>query len=93
MSTVRSRVGVSALCGRLFALGGYNGTERLSTVEAYDPQMTKWTTVSPMSRKRSAVGACALGNHVYVCGGYDGYTSLHTVGKNKYTINNTALRF
>ncbi|XP_077290928.1 kelch like family member 18 [Arctopsyche grandis] len=79
MSTVRSRVGVAALRGRLYALGGYNGSERLATVEAYDLQSTKWSMVASMSRKRSAVGACSLGNHVYVYGGYDGYTSLHTV--------------
>jgi kelch-like protein 18 len=33
MSMLRSRVGVAVLNGKLFAFGGFNGTERLSTVE------------------------------------------------------------
>ncbi len=33
MSMLRSRVGVAVMQNRLFAIGGYNGQERLNTVE------------------------------------------------------------
>ena len=36
MSMLRSRVGVAVMKSRLYAIGGYNGTERLNTVEEFD---------------------------------------------------------
>ena len=33
---LRSRVGVAVMKSRLYAIGGYNGTERLNTVEEFD---------------------------------------------------------
>jgi kelch-like protein 18 len=52
MSMLRSRVGVSVMRGKLYAIGGYNGTERLSTVEVFDPQHRSWNKVAPMHFKR-----------------------------------------
>lgn len=75
----RSRVGVAVLNGKLYAFGGFNGTERLSTVEVYDPRKNKWSQGCAMLCKRSAVGVAALDDCIYVCGGYDGVTSLNTV--------------
>lgn len=75
----RSRVGVAVTNGRLYAFGGFNGQERLSTVEVYDPKSRAWTQGRAMKCKRSAVGVAALGDVVYICGGYDGLTSLNTV--------------
>ncbi|XP_031817440.1 kelch-like protein 17 [Sarcophilus harrisii] len=37
MSTRRARVGVAAIGNRLYAVGGYDGTSDLATVESYDP--------------------------------------------------------
>jgi len=72
-------VGVAVLNGKLYAFGGFNGTERLSTVEVYDPRKNKWSQGCAMLCKRSAVGVAALDDCIYVCGGYDGVTSLNTV--------------
>lgn len=52
MSILRSRVGVAVLNNKLYAFGGYNGIERLSSVEVFDPAMKSWNIVSPMHRKR-----------------------------------------
>ncbi|XP_065224534.1 kelch-like protein 18 [Planococcus citri] len=79
MSMLRSRVGVAVMHNKLFAVGGYNGSERLSTSEVFDPVKRVWSRVSPMHFNRSAVGAAALNGRLYVCGGYDGITSLNTV--------------
>lgn len=79
MSMLRSRVGVAVMNNKLFAVGGYNGSERLSTAEVFNPIERVWSRVSPMHYNRSAVGAAALNGRLYVCGGYDGISSLSTV--------------
>lgn len=52
MSMLRSRLGVAVLKGKLYAFGGYNGKDRLASVEVYDALQKTWTTVSPMQCKR-----------------------------------------
>lgn len=56
ISPNRSRVGVATLNGKLYAFGGFNGSERLSTVEVYDPKTKAWYQGKAMLCKRSAVG-------------------------------------
>lgn len=52
MSMLRSRVGVAVMRNKLYAIGGYNGSERLSTVEVFDPENKSWNKVAPMNCKR-----------------------------------------
>lgn len=51
MTYQRSSVGVGALDGKLYAVGGYDGTVRrcLSSVECYDPVSDSWSLVSEMT--------------------------------------------
>ncbi|XP_061411634.1 kelch-like protein 18 isoform X1 [Lethenteron reissneri] len=79
MGSPRSRVGVAVLGGRLYAVGGSDGQERLSSVEVYDPDTNTWTKVASMNSKRSAMGVAVLDGQIYVCGGYDGVSSLSSV--------------
>ncbi|CAG9773319.1 unnamed protein product [Ceutorhynchus assimilis] len=74
MSMMRSRLGVAVIKHNLYAFGGYNGKDRLSSVEVYDAIQKKWSVCI-----FSALGATALGDIIYVCGGYDGVTSLNSV--------------
>ena len=46
MTTKRSRVGVAVVDDVLYAIGGYDGRERLDTVEAFYPEKKAWETVS-----------------------------------------------
>ncbi|TNN10029.1 Kelch-like protein isoform 1 [Schistosoma japonicum] len=78
MISRRSRIGVVALNGLLYAIGGFDGTSRLRTTEVYNPKVGKWMTVAPMICRRSAAGAAAYDGCLYVCGGFDGQTSLRT---------------
>ena len=55
MSMLRSRVGVAVMQNRLYAIGGYNGQERLNTVEVFDAVTKRWSKVAAMNCKRSAV--------------------------------------
>ena len=52
MTTPRSRVGVTVLAGRLYAIGGYDGQARLNTVEVYDPLSNEWWDIAPMNSRR-----------------------------------------
>lgn len=55
MKTSRSRVGVAVVNGLLYAIGGYDGQSRLSTVEVYNPETDGWTRVSSMNSQRRLV--------------------------------------
>ncbi len=52
MSMLRSRVGVAVMSNRLYAIGGYNGLDRLNTVEVFDSEEKKWSRVASMNCKR-----------------------------------------
>lgn len=52
MSMMRSRLGVAVLKSKLYAFGGYNGKDRLSSVEVYDAIRKEWSMVTPMICKR-----------------------------------------
>ncbi len=57
---------VAVLQGKLYAIGGYNGLERLATVEVFEPDCKKWKRVASISRPRSALGSAVLNNKLYV---------------------------
>lgn len=57
MTTARSRVGVAVVNGLLYAIGGYDGQLRLSTVEVYNPETDTWTRVGSMNSKRRYSGS------------------------------------
>lgn len=52
MSMMRSRLGVAVLKSKLYAFGGYNGKDRLSSVEVYDAIRKEWSMITPMLCKR-----------------------------------------
>lgn len=52
MTMDRSRVGVAVHQNKLYAFGGYNGVERLATVEVYHPALKIWKIIAPMHHKR-----------------------------------------
>ena len=56
MSTARGGVGVAALGGCLFAVGGHNGKNYLNTVECYCPASDAWVEISPMKTSRAGAG-------------------------------------
>lgn len=46
MSVPRDAIGVCVLGDRLMAVGGYDGQQYLTLVEAYDPHLNEWEPVS-----------------------------------------------
>ena len=56
MSRPRGGVGVAALGGRIYAVGGHDGRAYLDSVEAYDPFNDTWQTVTSISTCRAGAG-------------------------------------
>ncbi|KAL3085011.1 hypothetical protein niasHS_010080 [Heterodera schachtii] len=79
MLSQRTRIGVAVFDRKIYAVGGYNGTERLKKTEVFDTRTNQWETLSPMLNRRSAMCAVTLGENIFVCGGYDGNHALDSV--------------
>jgi len=56
MSSMRSTAGVAVLGGRLYAVGGRDGSVCHRSIECYDPHTNKWSLLAPMNRRRGGVG-------------------------------------
>lgn len=67
-------LGVVYMSGCVYAVGGFNGSLRVRTVDCYDPVMDRWTSVSSMQDRRSTLGAAVLNGLLYAVGGFDGST-------------------
>lgn len=78
LPTRRCRAGVACLNGLIYAVGGFNGSLRVRTVDCYDPQVNKWTNCPAMEHRRSTLGVGVLNNLIYAVGGFDGTSGLQT---------------
>jgi hypothetical protein len=65
MLTRRIGVGCAALNRLLFAVGGFDGANRLSSVECYNPERDEWKMVASMNTMRSGAGSDA--NKIIFC--------------------------
>jgi len=57
MHQARLGVGVAVVNRLLYAIGGYDGHNRLATAECYHPENDAWNLIKPMSTTRSGAGA------------------------------------
>jgi len=81
MPTARSSFGVAVVDGKIYAIGGYNGTA-LNTNEMYDPETDTWTRKTSMPTARSNFGIAVFQNKIHVMGGYvrySGFLDVHEV--------------
>jgi hypothetical protein len=67
--TLKVRVNAAA---RMVALGGNDGSSRLSSCEVYDPASNSWRAIAPMGSKRQNLAAAVVGGLLYALGGSDG---------------------
>nr|UZH44864.1 kelch-like protein [Carassius gibelio]WEX30254.1 Kelch-like protein 3-A [Carassius gibelio] len=72
-------VGVVFMAGKVYAVGGFNGSLRVRTVDVYDGLKDQWSSVPSMQERRSTLGAAVLGDLLYAVGGFDGSTGLSSV--------------
>ncbi|KAL2089219.1 hypothetical protein ACEWY4_016118 [Coilia grayii] len=83
----RCRAGVVVMGGRVYAVGGFNGSLRVRTVDMYDGGRDQWSSVASMQERRSTLGAAVLGDLLYAVGGFDGSTGLASVEAYNWTSN------
>ena len=62
----------------IYAIAGFDGMKRLSSVERYSPDSNQWTRVASLGAARSDCSAVVCGGFIYVIGGYSG-DSLRSV--------------
>lgn len=72
MPTVRGQFGISAVAGRIYAIGGSNFLEnpwRFRFVESYDPETDTWVKRPKMPTIRDRVQTGVVNGDIYVIGG------------------------
>lgn len=62
----------------VYACGGSDGSDVLSSVERFNVREQTWHAAPPMSTPRLGHAAAVLNNKLYVIGGYDGKEPLDT---------------
>ena len=74
MNIARRALATVTLADGIYAIGGYDGTNYLNTVERYDEDQDQWIIVSPLNFPRCTLAAVATPDlqAVYVFGGFDG---------------------
>ena len=61
MGTARCAHGVAVVGGKLYAMGGEDGTGTiLSSMESFDPSTGQWSAVADMSTARYGLAVVAL---------------------------------
>lgn len=54
-------MGVAVLNRLLYAVGGFDGTNRLNSAECYYPERNEWRMITPMNTIRSGAGESGVG--------------------------------
>ncbi len=52
----------------VYAVGGYDSTYQLPSVERYCVETNQWEVLSPMNRPRSALAVAVINNKLYAVG-------------------------
>ncbi|MBZ3877958.1 Kelch-like protein 5 [Sciurus carolinensis] len=84
MSTPRSTVGVAVLSGKLYAVGGCDGSSCLKSVECFDLHTNKETLCAQMSKRRSGIGVTTWNVLLYAIGGHNVPAPNLTSGLSNY---------
>ncbi|KAL3984938.1 Kelch motif family protein [Acanthocheilonema viteae] len=79
MNIRRRHVGVVSAQGKLYAIGGHDGTNHLSSAECFDPATNMWHTVASMDTRRRGIAVGALEGAIYAVGGLDDTACFLTV--------------
>lgn len=76
LNTGRYQAGVAAFKNKIWAAGGSDAWNCLSSVETYDPDTDKWTYSSSLLTPRRGCGLAEFNGRLYAVGGTDGTHSL-----------------
>jgi len=84
MKSPRGSVGVAALGGKIYAVGG-RGLDLMTvdTAEVYDPATNQWTELAPLPRARDHLAVVAAAGKIHAIGGRFGSsrdnTNMHDI--------------
>ena len=73
--------------GCIYAIGGFNGDQQLSSIEKYKIETDSWIPVGELSTARSGISAVVMEGRVFILGGYNGQERLKSV--ECFSINDT----
>lgn len=76
MMTCRHNFVTAVVGGKLYAIGGDDGTEALACGEVYQPGSSVWEWIPPMPTARFYAQSAVIGDKIYVVGGDDGQTAF-----------------
>jgi len=79
MATPRRGCGAAIFKGKLYVMGGSDGTQSLCTIEIYDPKTNTWRAGPSMTSCRANVGAAVVDGKLYVVGGFSGKNFLNSI--------------
>ncbi|WKX94011.1 hypothetical protein Q1695_011347 [Nippostrongylus brasiliensis] len=79
MQCCRYGLGVTALNGTIFAVGGWNGGQTLREAEMLDPRQGKWISLPSMMNGRYHFGLAAVNGLLYAAGGDSGGQILDSI--------------
>jgi hypothetical protein len=84
MSQARAGLGVAAVNGKIYVIGGYamsgqwpTSSESINTNEEYDPATDRWTIKAPMPIPLSNFGIAVYQNKIYCIGGLNGTNEVY----------------
>ncbi|XP_071042134.1 kelch-like protein diablo isoform X2 [Parasteatoda tepidariorum] len=82
MTVERSELGLAVLDGFIYAIGGWDGGHRLSSVEKFNPYNNTWDVVHEMPVAMTSPAVVGHEGHLYVTGGAvfedgDGIDEVH----------------
>jgi N-acetylneuraminic acid mutarotase len=85
MNHARSSLGVVAVDGKIYAIGGYGSgvTSVVGVNECYDPATDTWTTLTSMPTPRANFAIAAYQEKIYCIGGL-AYGISSELGRNSY---------
>jgi N-acetylneuraminic acid mutarotase len=77
MSVARDAPGLAALNGKIYAVGGVDGSGSvLKSGAVYDPATDSWSAIADMAQSCEEVSLAALNDKIFAVGGYNGHSSL-----------------
>ena len=68
-------LGVATVGGRIYMVGGNDGTAFLNTCEVYDPISDRWSNIAPMNTARAGIGCAVQDGILYAAGYFLSFTS------------------
>jgi len=84
MSQARSGLGVVAVDGKIYAIGGSTENDNVGTNERYDPKTDTWVVLKSMPTPRADFGIAAYRDKIYCIG--NGPTEVYDIATDSWNI-------